>query len=47
MIMERNDNIQREKKKTKAILNKENMDKLIAEGKAEEYDWDKHRDLKK
>ena len=34
-------------KKTKAILNKENMDKLIAEGKAEEYDWDKHRDLKK
>jgi hypothetical protein len=34
-------------KKTKAILNKETMDKLIAEGKAEEYDCDKHRDLKK
>ena len=33
--------------KTRAIINKETMDKLIAEGKAEEYDWDKHRDLKK
>ena len=33
--------------KTGAIINKETMDKLIAEGKAEEYDWDKHRDLKK
>ena len=33
--------------KTKAIINKETMDKLIAEGKAEEFDWDKHRSLKK
>jgi len=33
--------------KTKAIIYKETMDKLIAEGKAEEFDWDKHRDLKK
>lgn len=33
--------------KTRAIINKETMDKLIAEGKAEDYEWDKHRDLRK